>query len=181
MININFNGIKNSFGSNRLINLNFDLKKRNLPKFNETEKEFDYGKHHMISNYHNFSILPHFEILESTMNKLLVERFYNVAIKLTKDFEFSDSQFEYFKNTFLAKNVKNKLDLIEYLTTEREQKNRNDSRYYLGFRSVYFVLNNNLENVNYEYLAEINKILEPFFSSYKHTELLTFGLSYKEK
>lgn len=179
MININFNGIKNSFGSNSLINFNFDLKKRNQLSFSKNEKEFDYGKYHMISNYYNFSSLPHFEILDSTMNQLLVRRFYNVAIKLTKDFEFTDSQFEYFKNNFLAKNTKNKLDLIEYLITEREQNNRNDSRYYLGFRSVYCVLNNNLETISYEYLVEINRILEPFFSSYKHTELLTFGLSYK--
>ena len=181
MININFNGIKNSFGSVGFMNFNFNLRKGNKLKFNKTETEFDWGKHYLISKYSSFCSLPHFEIHNSTMDKLLVRSFYNVAIKLTKDFEFTKSQFDYYKKNFLARNVRNKLELIEFLIVEREKIKRNDSIYYLGFRSIYCVLNNNSEIVSYEYIAEINRMLEPFFSSFKHKELLIFGLSYKEK
>jgi hypothetical protein len=55
------------------------------------------------------------------MNKLFVESFYDVSIKLTKDFEFTDSQFEYFKSNFLAKTVTNKFELIEYLTIQKKK------------------------------------------------------------
>lgn len=181
MININFNGIRNSFGSINLININFDRTQKKYSISTFRKKEFDFGKYIVISKYANFCSLSDFEVPDATMNKLLVESFYNVAIKLTKDFEFTDSQFEYFKNNFLAKGVVNKFELIEYMTIEKIQINRNDSRYYLGFRSIYSVINDNSEIISYEYLAKINKMLEPFFSSYKHKELLTFGLSFKEK
>ena len=181
MININFNGIKNSYGSVGLMNFIFNFKKVNLLKSNKNENEFDSGKHHLISNYSSFCSLPDFEVQNPTMNKLLIRSFYDVVIKLTKDFEFTVSQFDYYKKNFLAINARNKLELIEFLIVERENIKPNDSRYYLGFRSIFFVLNNNSEIVNYEYLEGINNMLEPFFSSFKHKELLTFGLSFKEK
>jgi len=181
MININFNGIRNSFGSFSLINFNFYKKTKKQHNPIVTKKESNFGQHFLISYYANFCILPDFQVPDSTMNKLLVERFYNVAIKLTKDFEFTESQFDYFKNNFRAKSVNNKFELIEFLTTEKIQINRNDSRYYLGFRSIYSVINDNSDKMSYEYLAEINEMLEPFFSSYKHKELLIFGSPFKEK
>jgi len=178
MINISFSGIKNSFGSINLINIYLYNKQRNSKI---SKKKIDFGQNISISYYESFYSLPHFEIPDATMNKLLVESFYNVAIKLTKDFEFTDSQFTYFKNNFLAKTATNKYELIEYLTTEKMKIKRNDSRYCLGFRSVFSVIHDNLEIVNCEYLAEINEMLKPFFSFYKHKELLIFGLSFKEK
>lgn len=180
MLNINFSGIKNSFGTINLINISLDGKKNSTRDLIKSTKEFDYGKNQILMNFSNFCGLPHFEIANATMDKLLVRSFYDVIIKLTNDFDYTISQFEYFKNNLLAKGVKTKTELVGYLITEREQINQNDSRFYLGFRSIYSVLNNNIENVSYEYLAEINQMLAPFFVSYKHKELL-FGLSYIEK
>lgn len=182
MININLSGVRNTFGSFSLFNFNFinsngEKHKKEVQK----NEKIDFGKNHIISIYSRFCSLPDFQVENPTMNKILVHSFYNVAIKLTKDLDLTDSQFNYYKKNFLAKNVRDKSDLIEYLINEKLRINKNDSRYYLGFRSIYFILNQNINIINYKYLSEINKMLTPFFISFKHKELLIFGLPYIEK
>ena len=181
MINFNIHGIKNSLFPINVINFNFNRKNLEGSNIKASNINNYLDKHHLISFYSSFSELPLFEIENATMDKTLVNAFYNVAIKLTKEMKFTDSQFSYFKKNFLAFGVKSKMDMIEYLTKEREQINRNDGRYLLGFRSVFAALKNNIDKIGLNYLAEINCMLTPFFISYMHKELLIFGLTFIEK
>ncbi|TCI93596.1 hypothetical protein [Tenacibaculum sp. M341] len=177
MINISFGGIKNTLSSISLISFKFEINKNKVEQYNN---EFDWGKVELIAPISRFYEIPDFDVENSTMNPDLVIPFYNVVMKLIIDFDFTDGEFEYFKSNLGLKEARNKSELIEGVITKKDNITRNDSRYRLGFRSVYYILNNNLEDISYEYVWELNKILKPFFTSYKHKELFVTGLSLNE-
>lgn len=135
----------------------------------------------LISPFSNFCALPNFEFDKPTENEILTIPFYNAAKKITFDLEYTEDEFMYCKKNYSAINVKDKLELIDFLTNQRNNLQRNNSRYSLGFRSFYFALRQNINKIDYDYVAELNKILTPFYTSYKHKELFIPGLELIEK
>ncbi|TCI93799.1 hypothetical protein [Tenacibaculum sp. M341] len=138
-------------------------------------------KLNLISPYADFCELPDFEINNPTMNKVLTTPFYNAAKKIVFDLKYTDDEFKYCKENFLAKEVNDQLELIDFLTENQTNLKQNDSRYYLGFRSFYFAFRQNIDVIDYEYISAINKTLTPFFTNYKHKELFIPGLDFIEK
>lgn len=137
---------------------------------------FTLEKLQLISPYAHFCALPDFEIEEPTVNKYLTIPFYDAAIKLVNDLEYSDNDFDFCKKNYLANHTQNKSELVDFLSEQKYNIQQNDSRYYLGFRSFYFALRQNLSKINYEYLVGLNRIISPFYLTYKHKELFTPGL-----
>ncbi len=174
MININLSGVKNVFRPINLFNINVLADKSRVK---ESDKKFDMGKIELISPISCFYENPDFDIEKPTTNPTLVIPFYDVVLKLIIDFDFTDTQFKVFKSNLGLKEARNKSELIEGVISKRDNITRSDSRYRLGFRSVYYVLNNNLEDISYEYVWELNKILKPFFTSYCYKERFITGLS----
>lgn len=156
---------------------------RNLLKTEENNlrHQEDYvtlEKLQLISPYAFFCALPDFNIEKPTMNKYLTDPFYDAAKKIVSDLNYSESDFDYCKKNYLATNVRTKIELLDFLIEQKYNTNRNDFRYCLGFRSFYFILRQNLNKIDYKYIAEINKIITPFYLTYKHKELFTPGIEY---
>jgi hypothetical protein len=121
--------------------------------------------------------LPQFNIEDSTMNEELLKAYFEVAIKLVTEFDLGDDNlFKYHASNFLAFSVQNRNELIGYLKREQQNPTENNARYRLGFRSISFIMENNLDKIDTFYISYINSKLQPFFSSFKHTELLINGL-----
>lgn len=135
----------------------------------------------VISPFASFCALPDFEVDNPTMNISLVVPFYNAAKRLVYDLKYTSDEFNYCKRNYMVNDVSDKLELLDYLSMERDNITRNDSRYYMGFRSFYFALRQNLNKIDLEYIAGINKILTPFYLSYKHKELFIPGLEFVDK
>tara|TARA_Y100000589_G_scaffold330539_1_gene380493 strand:+ start:252 stop:788 length:537 start_codon:yes stop_codon:yes gene_type:complete len=170
MINFKLGSFENSFVSINVLNLNV-LSKNNISTDSNKTNSFDLYKLHLLSLISKLYETSHFEVDNPTMNIELVKSFYNVAIKLTIDLDVTPSQFEYYKLNFGAKNISGKSELTEYLINQRNNISTNGSRYLLGFRSVYFILRENIEKIDCEYFLQIIKMLKPFFVNYKHKEL----------
>ncbi|GAO31729.1 hypothetical protein [Geofilum rubicundum] len=135
----------------------------------------------MISPFSVFCTLPDFEVDNPTTNENLVLPFYDAAMRLICDLSYSPDEFNYCAKNFQAQNVADKLDLIDFFSLQKNFVAQNDSRYRLGFRSFYFALRQNLDNIDFDYIASINKTLAPFYLNYKHKELFIPGLDYIRK
>jgi|GEM_PF-3945556 len=135
----------------------------------------------LIAPYAHFCALPDFEIEEPTMNKYLTAPFYDAAKRIVNDLKYSATEFDYCKKNYLADNARTKLELIDFLSEQKYNPQQNDSRYYLGFRSFYFAFRQNIGEIDFDYIAEINKIMTPFYVSYKHKELFIAGLDFIDK
>ena len=128
-----------------------------------------------ISRLYQF---PKFEVEEPTLNKDLLKSYFDVSIKIINDFGLGDeSKFKYHAKNFRASSVHNKDQLLGYLRREKEYPTQNDSRYLLGFRSISVILEDNIDKIDVHYITNINSKLQPFFSSFKHKDLLIPGLS----
>jgi hypothetical protein len=119
--------------------------------------------------------IPEFEIGKNP--GILIETFYMVAVKLTKELSLDENGFRYYKMNFTNEKIDNKPELIEFLLREMEYPSFNNSRYLLGFRSIWFILRNNLETIDGKYIADINYRLSPFFEAYKNKSMLVPGVS----
>ena len=177
MIYINFSVFNIKFDLKSIFNLNFIYNRAQSARIGLECEEREIMKSRLIRPLASFYCHPNFEVNQIITNEILLESFYKVAIKLTNDFEMSKSQFDYYKKNFGAHYVDNRIELTCYLTNQSLYEQRSDARYYLGFRSVYFILYNNLEKINYNYCLEINKLLKPFFDSYKCKDLLVSRLA----
>lgn len=122
-----------------------------------------------------------FNIEEATTNKELVVTFYNLAIKLTKELSLTDKRFDYYKRNFGAYNTNNKNELVVHLQFQKANITKNDSRYQMGFRSIYTILDDNFDKIDADYILSINKQLQPFYSVYKRHELLIPGCTFIEE
>lgn len=122
-----------------------------------------------------------FNIEEATMNNELVIAFYELAIKLTKELSLTNERFEYYKKNFGTRSANNKIELVNFLQSQKANIIRNDSRYKMGFRSIYTILNDNLDKLDVDYILSINKQLQPFYSIYKRHELLISGCTFIEE
>ena len=93
--------------------------------------------------------------------------FFDAAIKFVTELKFTEEQARYIASNFDSglKYIKPE-ELIEKLR-EIQQNGDTDSTYYimLGFRSLWFLLNNNKDNVSLIFVDEVTEILHPFFLS----------------
>lgn len=169
--------IKDNLGSFSLR----ELLKKEEENIREKGDILTLEKLNLISPFSIFCALPDFEVDNPTMDKQLTSAFYNAARKLVFDLKYTEDEFNYCKKNYLAYQVTNKSELIDFLIEQRDHLELNDSRYYLGFRSIYFTLRQNINNVDYEYISEINKILTPFYMYYRHKELFIPGLEFIDK
>jgi hypothetical protein len=124
-----------------------------------------------------FYEMPDFEIEESTMNKKLVDAYFNVLIKLLREFDFGNQRsIKYHAGNLNVSNAENKDQILGSVLREKKYPTRNDSRYRMGFRSIYTLLYDNIDKIDAFYIMEINSMLKPFFNAYNHKELLIPGL-----
>lgn len=117
----------------------------------------------------------HFNIEEATMNNELVMAFYELAINLTKELSLTDERFEYYKKNFGTHSANDEIELVNFLQSQKANIIKNDLRYEMGFRSIYTILNDNINKLDVNYILSINKQLQPFYSVYKRHELLISG------
>ena len=121
--------------------------------------------------------MPYFEIEESTMNEKLVDAYFNVLIKLLRKFDFGNQRsIKYHAGNLNVSNAENKDQILGSVLREKKYPTRNDSRYRMGFRSIYILLYDNIDKIDVFYILEINSMLKPFFNAYKNKELLIPGL-----
>jgi hypothetical protein len=147
-------------------------------RFNERKEQDNLSKIGLLLPISRLYLIPNFDIEEPTLNKDLLNSYFEVVIKLLNDFDLGDkSNFNYHVSNFLASSVHNKDQLLGYLTREKEHPTQNNGRYLLGFRSISVILEDNLDKIDVHYISNINSKLQPFFSSFKHKDLLVLGLS----
>ena len=112
---------------------------------------------HLLPNYIDITSDP------AKFKKL----FFDAAIKFVTELKFTEEQARYIASNFDSglKYIKPE-ELIEKLR-EIQQNGDTDSTYYimLGFRSLWFLLNNNKDNVSLIFVDEVTEILHPFFLS----------------
>jgi hypothetical protein len=117
--------------------------------------------------------IPEFQ--SDVTSKKYTDAFYNVVIKVLKEFEIKDEEFNYIRKNLTSEEIYNREQLIGWLLREKQNPIPNDSRYRLGFRSVSYILRNNLDKINGLYIAEVNAMLKPFYDTYKYKSLLVPG------
>jgi hypothetical protein len=105
---------------------------------------------------------PRFNVEEPTMNPRLLSTFYDIAIDVTKTLTIREENFSYYKGNYSAHNVENKTQLLSFLALQKENPQRHDSRYMMGFRSVYFILWQNIDKIDATYMEHLNAKLAPF-------------------
>lgn len=115
----------------------------------------------------------HFELNENDYaNKV---SFYTVALQVLNDFDFDKSKqqhmISYIAGNFGDSSINNKFDLIIHLN---KQLCGTDPVSYrsLGFRSIWWLLDNNKDNLTLDYVSEIVRLLLPFFDGFKCKEYL---------
>lgn len=128
-------------------------------------------KHYVLFKVGRLYSTPDFTGENPTMDTSLIEPFYDVLIDLINELGIEEKDKSYIENTLLIK-FDDADDLVRLLRVERNYPNRNDSRYRLGFRIVYFLLDNNIETLNDAYFDEIFFQLIPFFERYEDKELI---------
>ena len=146
--------------------------KKLVPKKIEKKPEFDLHKNYLLDNICCLYEIPKFNIDNPTMNKELLTTLYEVSIDLLLKFHKSDkNNIEYIASNYSIK-TNDVHSLIDFLEKELRSPSRNDGRYRMGFRSVYILISNNLEEIEVNELKDILNKLTPFFKSYVHKEYL---------
>jgi len=151
------------------------FKRRRKTMKNETPYNSVIDKMLLLRPISRLYELPEFD--DDETSKQFTDSFYDVVIKLTRELTINENEFRYFKINLTTENIENKDQLIGWLIRERKCPSRNDSRYLLGFRSIWYILKNNLDKVDGKYISDINSRLRPFFASYRHKTILIPGIS----
>jgi hypothetical protein len=147
-------------------------------RFNERKEQYNLLKICLLLPISRLYLMPNFDIEEPTLNKVLLNSYFDVVITLLDKIDLGDeSKFKYHASNFLAPSVHNKDQLLGYLKREKEYPTQNTARYLLGFRSISVLLEDNLDKIDVNYILNINSKLQPFFSSFKNKDLLIPGLS----
>lgn len=175
MMHIKFGGIDSSFLTFFPITINIHQQGQK-DKEDQNQSCSNIEVYHLLRMLHNFCSLPDFSLANSTMDKELVFAFYSTAIKIFSDFKM-ENHFVAIKRYLMAEGIKNWCELIPFLHRESVFIIRNDSRYRMGFRSLYLAVSHNKEKINAEYVYEINRLLKPFIDNYKYKELFISGLA----
>lgn len=144
--------------------------------FHRKEKKvrpiFDLEKNYMLTNICRLYEIPEFEIENPTMDKKLINILYDISIELLLKYEVQhDHRMQYIARNYSV-NTSDRITLINALKEERNNPNRHDSRYRMGFRSVYVLISDNIDCIQKEELRQILARLNPFFDNYRHKHLL---------
>ena len=133
----------------------------------------------LLHTVHQLATIPKFNTDTATSDPRLVRNFYELAIRLTDELPIKPENFAYYRDNYVPYSfrdvITNKAQLIDYLDWEMKKPSRNDSRYQMGFRSVYFILNQNIDRIAAAYIIMIHKKLAPFYNIYRYPALLIPG------
>ena len=128
---------------------------------------------------YRLATIPEFRIDTTTSGSRLVRVFYELAIKLTDELPIKAENFAYYRDNYipyaLRDDITDKAQLIDYLDWEMKKPAPDDSRYRLGFRSIYFILDQNIDQIDVMYISTIHKKLALFYNAYRHPALLIPG------
>ena len=141
-------------------------------KNKEIEPTCDLEKYFMLANISRLYSIPEFEMDNPTMDKELINILYDVTNELLLKYSVdSEHRMQYIASNFNV-NTNDRIELISALEEERNNPNRDDSRYRMGFRSVYVLISDNIDKIKKSELKEILEKLKPFFDNYKRKDLL---------
>ena len=132
---------------------------------------YDYEKNYMLANICKLYESPNFEIENPTMNRTLINIMYDLSIELLLRYTVPNHRMRYITKNYSI-NTSNKLTLINGLEEERNNPDRHDSRFRMGFRNVFILISDNLEKIEKAELKEILNQLKPFFNNYSRKDLL---------
>ena len=136
------------------------------------EPSVDYKKNYMINNLATLCEIARFDIPNATMVKKFTDIFYDLSIELILDYEFeSNDRMRYISKNY-GMDTSDKLSLINKLEKDRNNLQRNDCRYELGFRSLYVMMADNIGKFNAGQIQEVLRKLRPFFESFERKDLL---------
>lgn len=100
---------------------------------------------------------------ESKFNSrdLHIKPFFETAIQLLSDFDYKEDRIRYISGNFGCR-TSDKEELVKFLV-EKENTTSSDSYKILGFRSIWVMLNDNLEKIDALYMDSVNRKLSAFF------------------
>lgn len=104
-------------------------------------------------------------------------KFFSCVIDMIDELDIDDEN----RLNYIAENIlgpikfSNKRDVTDFLEQELTKENLDMRFLSLGFRSIYFLLDDNINQITVEYIRSINKKLYPFFVLFKNKELLLEG------
>lgn len=148
------------------------IEKIKIRRRKELDPVYDYEKNYMLANICKLYEIPDFEIENPTMNSTLINIMYDLSIELLLKYTVVPKH----RMEYIAKNysvyTSDRLTLINELKKMRNNPERHDSRFRMGFRSVFVLISDNIENIDKFELKEILYKLRPFFENYSHRDLL---------
>lgn len=125
---------------------------------------------------------PEFVQQKEDIDKEQIQIFYKVAIQLTQQLTLPQDVFPYYRDNFVAYELRdcitNADELVDYFEWEMKRPRPNDSRYMLGFRSIEFILRENIRQIDGEFICSIHQMLTPFYHHYKYPALLVPGCDF---
>lgn len=115
-----------------------------------------------------------YSIEKATEHPEMVNFFYDLATYLTKKLPLRDHTVPFFISNFTAKyssdiTIKTIPELLDYFNTQKQTITRKDIPYSLGFRSIYFILNENFKDIQEEDIEEVNNRLQIFYTHHIST------------
>ena len=146
----------------------------------DIELEINSYKSALLESMSPLYLFPEFTIENATESPELIVPFYDLAIELTQKYSVNERSIDHYITNFTMENshpksVKNLDELVNFLELQKSNFKRNDSRFTLGFRSIWFIINENLSIITLEDIASFNKKLKPFYKYYAHPNRLVFG------
>ena len=141
-----------------------------------------YERYLLLTPISALYLHPDFIQQKEEINKEQIQVFYEIAIQLTQQLTLPKDLFPYYRNNFVAYELRdcisNPGELVDYFEWEMKRPGRNDSRYMLGFRSIEFILRMNIRQIDAEFICSIHQMLTPFYRRYKHPALLVQGCDF---
>ncbi len=104
-------------------------------------------------------------------SRILIDCFYDVSVDVTRKWSVNAKLQPYFISNFFN-GLSSREQLVKRFIHEKRMPTRNDSRYMMGFRSLWFVLRENRDKLSADYTAQIISKLEPFFSNFMYKQYL---------
>lgn len=126
----------------------------------------------MLTNIRRLYEISDFELKNPTMNKQMINILYDLSIELLLRYDLTPNHRIRYVASNYSKNTDNTIDLISALSEERNNPQRHDSRYRMGFRSIFVLISDNINKIHKNELQDILNKLKPFFENYSHKHLV---------
>ncbi|MEM9339476.1 MAG: hypothetical protein AAGA66_12155 [Bacteroidota bacterium] len=126
----------------------------------------------LIANFAKLQKIPHYDVKNPTMNKVLVDPYFEVSIRLNEELDVPADSFSYHIGNYQAHGITNKNELVGYLKKEKECLEQNDDRYYLGLRGINGLIHWNRDKLSNSYLLDVEEELRPFLDNFTYKEYL---------